>query len=344
VTAPPADKPATGAATGSNGMPDRRRAERWVILLAAGFVAAMLAFGAVSGGRALLDSLARVSPGLFLLLLAMAFASFTFRFLRWHLCGRALGVEVPLLRHAGIFLAGFSMTLTPGRIGEVLRLYLLRRTGGYRYEKTAPLLFIDRLSDVVAVAMIGAGAALAFGRYELLSAVVLAGAIAANLVFFKPGWFIFFANLGYAALRRAPRLFARIRVALRQMGLLADRRVYAAALALSLASWLTEGYAFHLLLQRLTEGQPELPAAAGILVFSLATLAGVVTMLPGGLGGAELSMLGMLVALGVANAPAVAATAVIRVVTLWFAVLCGFAVLPLALRQAAAGQRGIATQ
>jgi uncharacterized membrane protein YbhN (UPF0104 family) len=57
-------------------------------------------------------------------------------------------------------------------------------------------------------------------------------------------------------------------------------------------------------------------------------------MLPGGLGGAEFSMLGMLFALGVPSAAAVTATAVIRVVTLWFAVLVGFLALPFALRRA----------
>lgn len=317
-------------------IPDRRRAERWVVAMAVAFVAIMLAVGVISGGRELFDSLARIDAPFFALLLAMACASFTLRFLRWHAAARALGIVVPAPRHFAIFLAGFAMTLTPGRVGEVLRLWLLRKSGGYRYEKTAPLLFIDRLSDVVAIAILGAGAALLFGRYQALSAVVLAGAIAANLVFFKPELFVFFVNLGYATLKRAPRLFARVRVALRQMGRLSDRRVYGLVLALSLASWTTEGYAFHLILARLGEGTAAatLPVAAGILVFALSTLAGVITMLPGGLGGAEISMLGLLIALGVNNAVAVAATAVIRVVTLWFAVLVGFAALPVAMRGA----------
>jgi uncharacterized protein (TIRG00374 family) len=223
------------------------------------------------------------------------------------------------------------MTSTPGRVGEVLRLWLLREGGGYRYEKTAPLLFLDRLSDVVAIAIIAATAALVIGKYLALSVLALVGALALNLVFFAPRPFLFLVNAAYGATRRAPRLFARVRVALRQMGRLSDRRVYAGVLALSLGSWLTEGLAFHLLLDRLSA---DLSAAAAILVFALSTLAGVVTMLPGGLGGAEFGMLGMLFALGVPNGAAVTATAIIRIVTLWFAVLVGFLALPFALRQA----------
>ncbi|MCC7049770.1 MAG: flippase-like domain-containing protein [Alphaproteobacteria bacterium] len=313
------------------GLPDRRRAERGVVATLAVFAAAVLVAGVGSGGADLLASLARIDVGLMALLLGMALVSFTLRFLRWHLAARALGIRVPILVHAGFFLAGFSMTLTPGRVGEVLRLWLLRRYGGFRYEKTAPLLFVDRLSDVVAIAVIAALAALLIGKYLLLSVMALAGALALNLVFFAPRPFLWMTGAAYGLTRRAPRLFARVRVALRQMGRLSDRRVYAGVLALSLASWLTEGLAFHLLLGRLAA---DLSAAAAVLVFTLATLAGVVTMLPGGLAGAEFSMLGMLLALGVPGAAAVAATAVIRLVTLWFAVLVGFIALPFALRKA----------
>lgn len=315
----------------ADGAPDRRRAQRWVAVMAVGFAGLMLAAGLWSGGGELAATLARIDAGLVSVLLAMALAGFALRFLRWHLAARALGIAVPVADHACIFLSGFAMTLTPGRVGEVLRLWLLRRHGGFRYERTAPLLFIDRLSDVVAVAMLAAAAAIVVGQYLALSALALAGALAANLVFFAPRLFLAPVNAAYAATRRAPRLFARLRVALRQAGRLSDRRVYAAVLALSLASWLIEGLALHLILDRLAAG---LSPAAAVLVFALSTLAGVVTMLPGGLGGAEFSMLGLLVALGVPSAAAVTATAIIRIVTLWFAVLVGFIALPFALRRA----------
>lgn len=318
----------TAAAAGA---PDRRRAERWVVVLAAGFVAALLAAGFLSGGQDLVANLRRVDAGLMAALLGMALVSFTCRFLRWHLAARALGIGVPVAAHAQIFLAGFSMTLTPGRVGEVLRLWLLRRGYGVRYEKSLPLAFLDRLSDVAAIAAIAAIAALLIGKYVTLSALALLAAAILNTVFFVPKLFLLPVNAAYGWTRRAPRLFARARVALRQMGRLSDRRVYAGVMALSLLSWLTEGLAFHLLLQRLAM---DLSAAGAVLVFALSTLAGVATMLPGGLGGAEFGMLAMLFALGAPHGAAVTATAVIRIVTLWFAVLVGFLALPLAMRRA----------
>jgi uncharacterized protein (TIRG00374 family) len=57
-----------------------------------------------------------------------------------------------------------------------------------------------------------------------------------------------------------------------------------------------------------------------------------VSMLPGGLGVAEGSLTGLLVALGTALPEAAAATLLIRAATLWLAVALGAATLGLAFR------------
>jgi uncharacterized protein (TIRG00374 family) len=62
--------------------------------------------------------------------------------------------------------------------------------------------------------------------------------------------------------------------------------------------------------------------------------AGTLAMLPGGLGGTEAIMIALLKAVGVEFETAVAATAVIRLATLWYAVILGFITLPFAMRLA----------
>jgi uncharacterized protein (TIRG00374 family) len=59
-------------------------------------------------------------------------------------------------------------------------------------------------------------------------------------------------------------------------------------------------------------------------IYGFATIAGAVTMLPGGLGATDASIAFMLVSLkNVANSVAIAATLIIRIATLWFAVVVG---------------------
>ena len=44
----------------------------------------------------------------------------------------------------GIFLSGFSLTVTPGKVGEVLKSYLLREMHGVPMARTAPIVVAER--------------------------------------------------------------------------------------------------------------------------------------------------------------------------------------------------------
>lgn len=295
------------------------------------FVALAMIAAAASGFDELLRQLAKVDIPLLAAMLGLALCSFGLRFLRWHFCARAVGMDVPFRHNLLYFLAGFAMTVTPGKVGEILRLWLLRQGHGYRYEATAPLLLIDRLADTVGIAAVGCVGALALGVYREAALLVLFVATMANLVFLRPQLFIWLLNLAYRWTGMAPRLFARLRVALKLMRRLSRWQVYLPVMLMTLLGWSLESYSFHLVMARLA-GDVSLAMAA--LVFCLSLLIGVATMLPGGVGGAELGMVGLLVALGVDEPAAVAGTAIMRLTTLWFAVLVGVLCLAPAMRLA----------
>jgi uncharacterized protein (TIRG00374 family) len=91
--------------------------------------------------------------------------------------------------------------------------------------------------------------------------------------------------------------------------------------ALSAASWFCECLAAYVCVRGL---RLDLSLADTVVVFSLGSLAGALSFLPGGLGVAETSMTGLIQVLSDASrAAAVAATVLIRLATLWFAVALG---------------------
>ena len=98
---------------------------------------------------------------------------------------------------------------------------------------------------------------------------------------------------------------------------------------LGLVGWLAEAYAFHLLLLWMNA---DIGLWLAMAIFFFATLAGGLTGAPGGLGGAEAAMVGLLAVNGVALEIAVPATLIIRVTTLWFAIGIGLLVFPVAER------------
>jgi len=309
-----------------------RRLGQVAVLLLVAFVAAAALLALGFGGEAVWRRLAALSPGLVVGLLGLSLVNYAARGWRWLVFSRRLGLAVPAARGVLYFVAGFAFTATPGKVGEGLRLWLIERSYGYGYARLAPLFVGDRLSDLHGIVLLclagAAGLPSAAGPAAVVAGAVLL--LTAGLVHPRPLRRLVGAVHAVAG-GRASRLFARLRMALQRCRRLFAADVYPVALLLSVVGWSAEAAAFYWLLDALGAPVPPLQAA---FVFGFSIAVGALTLLPGGLGGTEATMLGLLLALGVDSETALVATAVIRVTTLWFGVGLGFAALPFALRHA----------
>jgi uncharacterized protein (TIRG00374 family) len=257
------------------------------------------------------------------------------RALRWLIYSRAIGVVVPVRLNLLYYVTGFALTTTPSKLGETLRHWLLERGHGYAYSRTLPLWVADRLNDVTATLVLILGGLAAFANlvWAVLGFTVLFTAFIALIT--KPAMLLAFVGWIYARVRRRHRLFAGMRRAIRLSSRLFTPQLYLLGVSLAVAGWFAECVAFHLLLAEM--GSP-IGLEQAVFVFSFALLAGGASMMPGGIGGFEATMVALLLALGIEPDVAVAATAVIRATTLWFCVTLGFATLPFALARARRSQ------
>jgi len=268
-------------------------------------------------------------------LLGLSLVNYLLRALRWHVLARRLGLPTGLLQNARHFLGGFAMSVTPGRVGELVRMRWLKRETGWAMERTAPLMLMDRAGDLAVMALI-LGLSLALAAGGITGALPVTGlAFAAAIVATRPRLLAAVITYSYRATGRAARFFARARGAARLLSRFTHGPTLIAALGLGLIGWFAEGYAFHLLLGWMG-ADIGLWKAVAIFVFS--ALAGGLTGAPGGLGGAEAAMVALLSLDGVPLEISVPATAVIRLTTLWFAIAIGLAVFPLAERFSQKGQ------
>ncbi|MEM9428198.1 MAG: lysylphosphatidylglycerol synthase transmembrane domain-containing protein, partial [Pseudomonadota bacterium] len=214
---------------------------------------------------------------------------------------------------------------TPGRVGELVRLRWLSRETGFPLDRALPAALVDRAADLAAAGVVlvicvalsgGAG----FVPVALLSIVVAAlvtrERLAREIV-----------TRAWRVTGRWPRLFARARRAARTLRPFSAPSVITAALVLGALGWAAEGYALALLLDWLG-ADVSVPVAVAIFLFAMVT--GASTGAPGGLGGAEVALLGLLTLQGVPPAIALPATVIIRLTTLWFALAIGVLIFPYA--------------
>ena len=260
------------------------------------------------------------------ILLALSLVNYLGRGLRWHLFATRLGLATSLLSNLRHFLGGFAMSVTPGRLGELIRMRWIARETGWSFDRTAPLVLVDRAADLAAMAILLA-LAIALSASGMSGGIPVALlALGAAIIVTRPKLLHEIAGLGHRlTARRFPRAFARVRRAAQSLRAFSGPSMLVFAGTLGLLGWFAEGYAFHLLLVWLG-ADIGLWKAVGVFIF--ATIAGGLTGAPGGLGGAEAAMVALLALDGVPFEIALPATLVIRVTTLWFAVLIGFAVFP----------------
>ena len=311
---------------------DKRRSRRdfyvlagMLVLLAVG----LIALASATGWQATLAQVQKLAPWQVALLLALSLVNYSFRALRWHIFARRLGMNTGLVQDFRHFLGGFAMSVTPGRVGELVRMRWLRRETGWAFARTAPLVLVDRASDLAAMARIlGVGLGMSVNGIAGALPVTFLALIAA-VVATRPRLLALSADIGYGLLHRWPRFFARIRSAARSLSRFSNPSMLAIAAVIGALGWFAEAYAFYLLLDWMG-ANIDLATAAAIFIF--ATLAGGLTGAPGGVGGAEAAMVALLALQAVPLEIALAATAIIRLTTLWFAIAIGLAVFPFAER------------
>lgn len=284
---------------------------------------------AYSGWDEAQRALAKVGWGQFGLLLLLSLANYFLRAIRWHIFAGALGLGTGFVTNTTHFLAGFAFTITPARVGELVRLRWIKRATGVGMLQSSPMMLGDRAADLAGVALLLLAAAFLGlggdgGVYWIVGLSFLIAFLAVNPRFLSKA-----VTSAWQILGRGARFFVGLRQAARRIDVFRKPQVILPALALSVCGWMAEAYAFYLLLGWLG-ADVGFWMAVGIFLFSM--LGGGVSGLPGGLGGAEAAMIGLLTWQQVPIEAALPATIIIRVTTLWFAILVGTIVFPFAER------------
>jgi uncharacterized protein (TIRG00374 family) len=258
--------------------------------------------------------------------LMLAAANYLVRFLRWQYYLRVLGLTVPAGESFLVFLSGFALTVTPGKLGEAVKALLLRQSRGIPAARTAPIVVAERFTDLVGLLLLAAAGAFMFevDRSFLVVATVL---IVAGLVVvsFEP-----LARFGIALTSRVPgvrRLSGKLGEFYESTATLLRPKALLLAVVLSVVSWYFECLAFWLVVTGFPGAHIDHQAAT--FIYATMTIAGALSFLPGGLGVTEAGMLGLLAKLGTGTGTGVAAAAtfITRLCTLWFAVAVGLAAM-----------------
>ena len=309
-------------------------------------LAVVIGIGLASDVRAVGRDLLTFQWGLLPAILGFTAFNYLLRWLKWAYYLRRLHCDerVGQLDSGLIFIAGMVMAVTPGKLGEVFKAYLLRRVNGTPVTRSAPIILAERLTDGLAMLLLMALGLTLYPPARPVFALLVVGTFIGILVLQYRGLSLaIIANLARLPFgsKLAPRLLS-IYESTRE---LLAWRVLLVSTLISVVSWGSECVAFYYVLVGVGSAGTPLLLLQATFIFAASTLFGLVSFLPGGLGVSEVSSVGLLIALARATtAGATTATILIRFCTLWFGVLLGLLALTWFGRRYGTGEAGGPTQ
>ncbi|EKF85431.1 lysylphosphatidylglycerol synthase transmembrane domain-containing protein [Methanobacterium formicicum] len=290
----------------------------WMILLFAVAVYLVMIIYANLGD--LLSALAKFNWVFIPVMIILVTIAYFIRFIKWNLFLKNVDVHLPLKENLFVFFSGLSMTITPAKAGEIWKGWLIKDINGEKLSKTVPVVIVDRLTDLLGLIILSLSGIIYYksGIYILLILVII---FACFIVAIKSETI---SNRLISILeKRASKYSQDIKQMHQSFKKSMEVKYLIGMSAISVLAWFMECLALFFVIYGFGES---LGIVLSTFIYSFASLAGAVSMIPGGLGVAEATLSGILVFFGLSSSVAIGIALIIRLGTLWYGAILGFVV------------------
>ena len=231
---------------------------------------------------------------------------------RWVFLLRNLNYILPHKQNFKIFLSGFALGVTPGKVGELLKCQLLKDSFDVPKRITAPVILIERFYNAVGIVIISI-----FGIwfFDFSGIVILIIACILVIIFI---------------LLRSKKLFSSVIQKTSKtkfiskfsnsfsdsydvINLSIKPKIFIVSSLFSASYWILESFGINFI-----------EFYQVIITYATSIILGVASFIPAGIGVFEGTLIGLLSIQGLTISSAVALAIFVRVFTLWYSVLVGF--------------------
>ena len=247
--------------------------------------------------------------------------SFFLAILRWHIFLKKSEIIIPKRSTVLIFMAGFSLSIIPGKVGELIKSELLKIKYEIPRKNSVPIIFAEQLYSAIGLIIISC-----FGIYYFDLSVYVVILFAAIIVA------IFTLLLSKKLFIKSSKIFCKIKflnnflkdmsesyVVIRQ---LFSYKILIPSLALSVLFWVFQGISVYLIL--LSFGINLFDFITLLTVYTSSIMLGVISFLPLGIGVVEGSLVGFMSYQGLEISSALTLVVIIRLIVQWLPITVGF--------------------
>jgi len=258
------------------------------------------------------------------IILGLVVVSWFIVYIRWYLILKTSGIQIPHLVNFQIFLAGGALGITPGKMGELFKSQILKDKFDIPRTKTAPLFILEKFLDIsgaMIVTCIGIWFIPEIGFLViggLFSLIIVAKIITSRRLFLK---ILDFAK----RFKFMAKFIEPLSSSHENLSRLIFKKEMVFFILLSVLYWIVIGCAAYFVLLGL--GIDTITLMNTISSYSSSLIIGAISFIPGGVGIAEASLIGLFTIQNIELSNAIVLVVLIRLFTLWFSTLSGFVAL-----------------
>lgn len=255
-----------------------------------------------------------------------SFVLYVGRFFKWHVFLKILGINVPVHVTFPIFFAGLSMGITPGKVGEVIKCYLLEKSTGVVFPKSAPTIVAERATGVLGCVCLLTISLICAGSYyfeHVFFVIITFLGVLFAILFFRQ-------NFVAAIIDKIVNIkcFGKYKKQINTFFVgvikLLGLKGFLIGIAVSFSYWLIECMLFYTLMCGIGV---DIGIIKAIVCLTSVSIFGGLTMLPGSMGVLEGGLLSMLLYEGIAFANASVIVILHRFFAMWSVVIVGGIIL-----------------
>jgi len=260
------------------------------------------------------------------IILLLIFSGWLILFVRWTVLLKKHKILIPLKINLLVFFAGFTLSISPVKSGELIKSILLKNKCGVAITKSIPIILLERFYDVLGTAAIAAIGIIFLGlEFGIVLIPILLAIIGIFCVFYsKRGFGIALKILN--RIKPLQKFSENIEESHKIIRHSTDAKTICSCSGLTIAWRLIECIGIFFIVGALGI---HFVGFFNLSMYPISVILGSLSMSPGGLGVTEGSFAGLLTLEGLDLQTALAVAVIVRFFTLWLAVLVGFISLKL---------------
>jgi uncharacterized protein (TIRG00374 family) len=289
-----------------------------LMLLAAAIVISMIFY---ANPARVANLLSKSNLSLLFLAFVVSNIAIIFRVMKW----KVLAGDASFRQLVPVQLFGMaSSNFTPGKIGEPIKAIVLKSITGRTVSSILPSIIWERIIDLAVLIILSIGLFFSlsvsgfyyFGIIGLIAAVALIILLVLFLKNEKAGNMAWNLAFKIPVLKRLPREFIKSFYRSKT-----EKSSIVYSFVFTACSWILEGFIIYLTFRAL--GVNLLNPLLLAMIFAFATVLGIISMLPGGLGSTDFVLALLLTSFGAEPSAAITGILISRLLSVWYVNLLG---------------------